>query len=67
MSGGSNSHWAQLLVEELTRCGCRYFVISPGSRSTPLVVAAARHPAVTARVAVEERGAAFHAVVTHFT
>lgn len=62
MSGGSNSHWAQLLVEELTRCGCRYFVISPGSRSTPLVVAAARHPAVTARVAVEERGAAFHAV-----
>ena len=62
MSSGSNSHWAQLLVEELTRCGCRYFVISPGSRSTPLVVAAARHPAVTARVAVEERGAAFHAV-----
>ena len=61
-SGGGNSHWAQLLVEELTRCGCRYFVISPGSRSTPLVVAAARHRAVTAQVAVEERGAAFHAV-----
>ena len=50
------------MVEELTRCGCRYFVISPGSRSTPLVVAAARHPAVTARVCLEERGAAFHAV-----
>ena len=61
-NSGSNSHWAELLVEELTRCGCRYFVISPGSRSTPLVVAAARHRAVTARVAVEERGAAFHAV-----
>ena len=61
-SGGGNSHWAQLLVEELTRCGCRYFVISPGSRSTPLVVAAARHRAVTTQVAVEERGAAFHAV-----
>ena len=60
--GGGNSHWAQLMVEELTRCGCRYFVISPGSRSTPLVVAAARHPAVTARVCLEERGAAFHAV-----
>ena len=60
--GGSNSHWAQLTVEELTRCGCRYFVISPGSRSTPLVVAAARHPAVTARVCLEERGAAFHGV-----
>ena len=50
------------MVEELTRCGCRYFLISPGSRSTPLVVAAARHPAVTARVCLEERGAAFHAV-----
>ena len=60
--GGSNSHWAQLMVEELTRCGCCYFLISPGSRSTPLVVAAARHPAVTARVCLEERGAAFHAV-----
>ena len=59
---GTNSHWAQLMVEELTRCGCRYFVISPGSRSTPLVVAAARHPGVTARVCIEERGAAFHAV-----
>ena len=60
--GGSNSHWAQLVVEELTRCGCRYFVISPGSRSTPLVLAAARHPRVTACVCPEERGAGFHAV-----
>ena len=59
---GSNSHWAQLMVEELTRCGCCYFVISPGSRSTPLVVAVARHPRVVARVCIEERGAAFHAV-----
>ena len=59
---GSNSHWAQLMVDELTRCGCRYFVISPGSRSTPLVVAAARHAEVSARVCLEERGAAFHAL-----
>ena len=59
---GTNSHWAQLIVEELTRCGCGYFVISPGSRSTPLVVAAARHPRITASVCIEERGAAFHAV-----
>ena len=59
---GTNSHWAHLMVEELARCGCRYFVISPGSRSTPLVVAAARHPAVTASVCIDERGAAFHAV-----
>ena len=61
-SRGSNSHWAQLIVEELTRTGCRYFVISPGSRSTPLVIAAARHPGATARVCLEERGAGFHAV-----
>lgn len=64
MSGrrGTNSHWAQLMVEELTRCGCRHFVISPGSRSTPLVVAAARHPGIATRVCIDERGAAFHAV-----
>ena len=64
MSGGrgTNSHWAQLMVEELTRCGCCHFVVSPGSRSTPLVVAAARHPGIATRVCIDERGAAFHAV-----
>lgn len=42
--------------------------IAPGSRSTPLVAAAARHPALTKVTHIDERGAAFfclgHARVT---
>lgn len=36
--------WATLTVEELVRNGVTHFCVAPGSRSTPLVVAAARHP-----------------------
>ena len=39
-----NILWAELIVEELIRNGVDRFIISPGSRSTPLTVAAARNP-----------------------
>ena len=35
-----NALWAHLIVEQLFRCGVRHHVVAPGSRSTPLVVAA---------------------------
>ncbi|HDZ11226.1 MAG TPA: 2-succinyl-5-enolpyruvyl-6-hydroxy-3-cyclohexene-1-carboxylic-acid synthase [Bacteroidetes bacterium] len=57
-----NSLWASLIVEELVRNGIRYFCISPGSRSAPLTVAAARHPKVKTSIIYDERGAAFHAL-----
>jgi len=57
-----NSLWASLLIEELTRHGVDYACISPGSRSTPLTVAAAAHDAVNNLVHFDERGAAFHAL-----
>ncbi|RMH68633.1 MAG: 2-succinyl-5-enolpyruvyl-6-hydroxy-3-cyclohexene-1-carboxylic-acid synthase [Gemmatimonadetes bacterium] len=57
-----NTVWASLLVEELLRTGIRYFCISPGSRSTPLTVAVAKHPHTTAILAYDERSAAFHAL-----
>lgn len=59
---GSNSHWSQIMIEELERSGCKYFVISPGSRSTPLVLAAAANSKISKTVCIDERGAAFHAV-----
>ncbi|MEB3884727.1 2-succinyl-5-enolpyruvyl-6-hydroxy-3-cyclohexene-1-carboxylic-acid synthase [Lyngbya sp. CCY1209] len=57
-----NILWGTLLVEELIRNGIDYFVLSPGSRSTPLTVAIARHSKAKRRVCVDERGAAFHAI-----
>lgn len=57
-----NALWASLLVEELVRNGVTYFCISPGSRSTPLTVAAARNPKVEKLICTDERGAGFHAL-----
>ena len=57
-----NSLWATLLIEELTRLGVSQFVISPGSRSTPLALAVADNPEAHAITHYDERGAAFFAL-----
>ena len=57
-----NAFWAELIVEELVRNGVDTFVISPGSRSTPLTVAAARNAKAKTIVHYDERGAAFFAL-----
>ncbi|HPG40581.1 MAG TPA: 2-succinyl-5-enolpyruvyl-6-hydroxy-3-cyclohexene-1-carboxylic-acid synthase [bacterium] len=57
-----NTLWASLIIEELVRSGVTYFIISPGSRSAPLTVAAVRHPQAKCFVAIDERGAAYHAL-----
>jgi len=54
--------WTQLLVEELVRNGVETFFVAPGSRSTPLTVAAARHPEAETVLHVDERGNAFAAL-----
>ncbi len=54
--------WADLLVEELVRQGVRHAVMAPGSRSTPLVLAIARHEQVSPRMHFDERGTAFYAL-----
>jgi len=36
-----NDLWTELMVEELVRNGARFFCMSSGSRSTPLVLAVA--------------------------
>lgn len=54
--------WAQLLIEELVRNGVTTFFVAPGSRSTPLTVAAGRHPHADVVLHVDERGTAFAAL-----
>jgi len=54
--------WAQLLIEELVRTGVETFFVAPGSRSTPLTVAAVRHPEASVVLHVDERGTAFAAL-----
>ncbi len=62
MNNTFNTYWASLVIEELYRNGINYFVISPGSRSTPLVSAIAAHPNIKYLVAYDERGGAFNAL-----
>lgn len=57
-----NYLWAELVIEELVRCGVTRFCISPGSRNSPLVVAAAANPNAETIVHFDERGSAFYAV-----
>ncbi|XP_050872281.1 protein PHYLLO, chloroplastic isoform X3 [Lathyrus oleraceus] len=61
-SANINAVWASLLVEECARLGLTYFCVAPGSRSSPLAVAASSHPLITCISCFDERSLAFHAV-----
>jgi 2-succinyl-5-enolpyruvyl-6-hydroxy-3-cyclohexene-1-carboxylate synthase len=58
----TNTLWCSVLVETLVRLGLKHAVISPGSRSTALTVALARHAAVETIPVLDERSAAFFAL-----
>ena len=57
-----NSVWGALTIEVLARLGVETVVVSPGSRSAPLTVAAARNPKVEAISILDERSAGFFAL-----
>ena len=55
-------YWSVLLFRQLFRKGVTRVVISPGSRSTPLTLAAATHPGLSTQVILDERSAGFTAL-----
>ena len=57
-----NTLWSQVIADELARSGVRDVVISPGSRSTPLVLACAAHPDLHDHSMIDERSAGFFAL-----
>ncbi len=56
------AEWARLLIDSFAAAGVREVVISPGSRSTPFVLAAVKHPKLSCRDVVDERSAAYFAL-----
>ena len=60
--GRINLQWSILLIQTLIEQGISRFVISPGSRSTPLALAVARNPKTEHWVIIDERSAAFFAL-----
>jgi 2-succinyl-5-enolpyruvyl-6-hydroxy-3-cyclohexene-1-carboxylate synthase len=57
-----NSLWGSVVAETLVRSGVGTAIVSPGSRSTPLAFAFARHPGLEAIPVLDERSAAFFAL-----
>jgi 2-succinyl-5-enolpyruvyl-6-hydroxy-3-cyclohexene-1-carboxylate synthase len=57
-----SSLWGYALAETLARLGVRQAVVSPGSRSTPILWALAHCPVIETIPLLDERGAAFFAL-----
>lgn len=57
-----NLLWGSLILEELTRHGVMHLCMAPGSRSTPLTLAAAAQDKLTRHLHFDERGLGFLAL-----
>lgn len=62
MTAAVQTMWTELLVATLADAGVRTCVVSPGSRSTPLVTALAAEARIDLPTIIDERAAAFYAL-----
>jgi 2-succinyl-5-enolpyruvyl-6-hydroxy-3-cyclohexene-1-carboxylate synthase len=62
MTAAVQTVWAELIAATLADCGVRTCVVSPGSRSTPLVFALAGDGRFALPTIIDERAAAFFAL-----
>lgn len=56
------SAWAKLVIDSFVQAGVVDVVISPGSRSTPFVIAALEHEELRCTSAIDERSGAYYAL-----
>lgn len=56
------TQWSRLLLGSLAQAGIRRAVVSPGSRSTPLVSALLEQSTIEVDVVIDERSAGFYAL-----
>lgn len=57
-----NLLWGALILEELARLGVKHVCMAPGSRSTPLTLAASRQTKLKQHLHFDERGLGFQAL-----
>jgi len=57
-----NILWTETFLNELVSVGVKYACISPGSRSTPLTLAAANNKKIKSFINIDERSSAFFAL-----
>ena len=62
VAGGLQAEWARLLLASFADAGVRDLVASPGSRSTPWLLAALAEPRLCCHPVADERSAAFFAL-----
>lgn len=56
------THWVAAIAQSLAAHGVKDVVVCPGSRSTPLALAVARHPSLRVWMHLDERSAGFFAL-----
>jgi 2-succinyl-5-enolpyruvyl-6-hydroxy-3-cyclohexene-1-carboxylate synthase len=56
------TQWARLVIDSLVQAGVQHAIISPGSRSTPFVIAALEQKGLECISAIDERSAAHYAL-----
>jgi 2-succinyl-5-enolpyruvyl-6-hydroxy-3-cyclohexene-1-carboxylate synthase len=61
-AGNAAFRWATIFLQSLQQYGVQHVVLSPGSRSTPLTLAAASNDQLQKHIILDERSAAFTAL-----